>query len=1642
MKRILLNVGFIILLMISLQNLGKAQGSTQQVHCTKPCSELINNNLTAALSQNSFTTSNVSFTVTLNASFTPNSTNSSHIQSNFGNPGVDCANNTGTEPTVRIQIAKQSNFDNYRGFFSNPSDCMNNMMENTIISPLLYNDRIILSDNNNVLINLTGLTSGTYYIIGRVGSTKAHSKFKLLGSFNVNIPSPCTTPSGLQITTITTSSASISWTGTLTSSQLFQYQYKKSSEVYNTGTDVLYQTTQTSIDILQLNEATTYNFRVRKKCSSFEYSEWVEITFTTNSSSPPPSLPKNISGTILHNGVGLQGVTINTTNGVSTLTNSNGSYSFQIAQGASTTITPSKNGYTFSPSSISLSNVQSDLTGQDFTASLNCNILPSLTVSNILQTTATINLSGNNSNLIIKYRKTSSSTWEFETNTSSSSYNLTDLAEDTEYSVQISRDCNATETQGVSFRTRKNPIVKGSAYLNLSNNYTRNSNATISVLLKEINGENYNGTISLAIQKQGGSNSINTIATLNNMSITGGQEKTFQFNVNFANTLALGQYDFLVQYVKNGQTLTMQKLENTQEFRKLFSLIGTCQITHIDNITINPNERTYHNDQAINIRLVNALFQTNYSVMPTGNQIGRINGEFWADYRNVNGADCSIPCRNSGNCRHKGIDYHAPQGTPVYSPISGRIIRSVPNNGGVVIWNDQMGISISFWHLNVSSSINVGQDIAEGTLLGTTDNLNHLHKEVRRNNTTFLASACNSNNNVNFPNLDPRVVMILFCSQDVQENNPITVTGFEVSPQSGFQLETNYTFKAQVSGGNTNDPIQVYIRFDDWNEDILLETLPASGGIATLTRQLSKIQVNRPFKYKAVQGYQTAFSQTYFVTNNIRCTGNTSLDIIPLEQWLPANTCQNSYAGSWYGYSASSFTPKKIIIHHTGDPSDAATVQFWRDYANNPIAFMRARTTGGYCASDGGVTLLKYNYFITPDGTIFEGTRGISWHASTFSRHAISVAMVGNFDTPTTMLGNSQRNSLIKLLTYLSIKYNIDPKEFSALLGKNLAGIIGHKDVAQKPCPGVNIYPELSKIRDEVASCLTPPKPSKSYYIATLGSRIPHAKVFLKRQNQEAFQLGDTDKNGLIKIKMYDDFTENDSIFVRAMGYNEVKIKVTSSMLNAKKINVPMFENQTSKTPILKIENLEQAYQGNILAKVSGDNISKVLFYYNDVWNEHSPNQTINFTKLPWTNDDEGSSEIVISAKVILSNSNDTISLNEIVPYALETKKLSVINNTGKADILAYANGQFTKTLSSGLNVLTLPKDIEYEIDFLKDGYNIYPVLYKSLNDSTIVLTNLGLQEEVSYACEFSQIPANDYLFANSVLIKNINQNPASICISKDIFTNNLALQQVSEKIGLKNNTTDSVKVKSLLHFESIENFNADSLMIIEIIDGKPHKNFDVLDNTNKYSQNFSFKEEVKSFVAKRQKAKFGNPDLYLIDRGLPSIFYTQDSIAVPILNYVIFHPDSTKSNIDYSIDSYEQDKIEPRIENGKLIIKRKRGSYENTFITLKAVHDGLIATKTFIIRGITSLEYLNKEFGITLFPVPSEEFVNFAFDKSKVQEFSMEKIISMTGKEYGEQKNLLENSKINISHLSKGIYVFILKINRNFIIPVKIIKN
>ena len=160
--------------------------------------------------------------------------------------------------------------------------------------------------------------------------------------------------------------------------------FKNSSKVYELVLGPGQQTT--SSQTLSLSVGDVLSFGV----NDVSWGNGDTSGFNAIITSTPTPQPV-VSGSVkTASGTGVSGVSINFSNsGGTATTNASGNYSVTLANGYSGTATPSKTGYTFTPATKSYSNLTTNQTGQDYTATL-----PPVAVSGSVKTASGTGVSG------------------------------------------------------------------------------------------------------------------------------------------------------------------------------------------------------------------------------------------------------------------------------------------------------------------------------------------------------------------------------------------------------------------------------------------------------------------------------------------------------------------------------------------------------------------------------------------------------------------------------------------------------------------------------------------------------------------------------------------------------------------------------------------------------------------------------------------------------------------------------------------------------------------------------------------------------------------------------------------------------------------------------------------------------------------------------------------------------------------------------------------------------------------------------------------------------------------------------------------------------------------------------------------------
>ena len=168
--------------------------------------------------------------------------------------------------------------------------------------------------------------------------------------------------------------------------------------------------------------------------------------------------------------------------------------------------------------------------------------------------------------------------------------------------------------------------------------------------------------------------------------------------------------------------------------------------------------------------------------------------------------------------------------------------------------------------------------------------------------------------------------------------------------------------------------------------------------------------------------------------------------------WCPEGDCEASG-------TPTPVTPRHLVVHHSG------TALPTTDYASV------VRAIRDHHVFNNGWDDIGYNYLVAPDGTVYEG-RGAERQGAHFcgaNSGTLGVCVLGDYtdaDLPAAALA-----SLVDLASYLGCGFSIDPltTRRHAPSGRDLAGLVGHRDGCATECPGGSLYRLLPTLQAAVA---------------------------------------------------------------------------------------------------------------------------------------------------------------------------------------------------------------------------------------------------------------------------------------------------------------------------------------------------------------------------------------------------------------------------------------------------------------------------------------------------------------------------------------------------------------------------------------------
>ena len=173
---------------------------------------------------------------------------------------------------------------------------------------------------------------------------------------------------------------------------------------------------------------------------------------------------------------------------------------------------------------------------------------------------------------------------------------------------------------------------------------------------------------------------------------------------------------------------------------------------------------------------------------------------------------------------------------------------------------------------------------------------------------------------------------------------------------------------------------------------------------------------------------------------------------------------------------------EKIVIHHTAssnlvpDPDGSGE---YKNMVNNIYSYHNSKKTwyddnGEYT----GFGDIGYNYLIDPNGNIYEGRFGgngvVAGHVNGFNAGSVGISVLGRyqdyFDSSNNTVSSHPvtpaiKESLENLVGWIAANNNIDLNKVTDFYGKNIDGLVGHKDLRPTICPGDGLYKQINIIQ-------------------------------------------------------------------------------------------------------------------------------------------------------------------------------------------------------------------------------------------------------------------------------------------------------------------------------------------------------------------------------------------------------------------------------------------------------------------------------------------------------------------------------------------------------------------------------------------------
>lgn len=178
---------------------------------------------------------------------------------------------------------------------------------------------------------------------------------------------------------------------------------------------------------------------------------------------------------------------------------------------------------------------------------------------------------------------------------------------------------------------------------------------------------------------------------------------------------------------------------------------------------------------------------------------------------------------------------------------------------------------------------------------------------------------------------------------------------------------------------------------------------------------------------------------------------------------------------------------EKIVIHHTASTNlipDSDGSGEYKNMVNSIYSYHNGKKTW-YDDSEEYVGFgdIGYNYLIDPNGNIYEGRFGgngvVAGHVNGYNIGSVGIAVLGRYQDYVDSENNAIsshlvtpaiKKSLENLIGWIAANNDIDLNKITDFHGKNIGGLVGHRDLTPTICPGDELYKQLNIIQGDAGN--------------------------------------------------------------------------------------------------------------------------------------------------------------------------------------------------------------------------------------------------------------------------------------------------------------------------------------------------------------------------------------------------------------------------------------------------------------------------------------------------------------------------------------------------------------------------------------------